>query len=604
MRKNISNKRGFTLLEVIIALAIMAIFMGAGISLFLSVKQGSNVNSDYVRASFLLKEGINAVRSIRDTNFLSLQDGVYGLSRGASSYELIDEPDVTDNIFMRTITVSSLYRDNNGNIAESGELDLSAKKVSIEINFSGLGGISRSVSSQTYLADWASAEIVHTLLSDFTSADKTNIGPVPMPTPPVNNGALKLETTYTESGFYSTSNIGAHANDVYGIGSTAYLATGMVNKGLVVVDIGNSNSLNILKELDVGGKAKAVHASDNVLALAVEKNDGGLAFVNISTPASAALLSQLNIGANGIKVLMSGNNTFVTTDKANGGLVIVNHSNPSVPTILKTVNLGNVGSGLAIYGNYLYVGVKNVGVNVYNIQSPANPVLVQQFIVGNGYANAIAVDFPYVFMSTKNASQDVYIARMNDQGVLTLISSLTLASNGDTTDVAISGKDLIVGTGDTNKGVVVINVENPSSPNIFEYKDVNAKVQGIAIIGQLVGVTTDTNNEGFILIGAGNRGYTSSGNYTSNAIDTGADAPEFLSVGYMTSLPPQATISIQLRAADTAGELSETEWSEAYSISPSILSLPSKRFIQYKVSMTGDGNSTPVLDVINIEYLP
>lgn len=61
---------GFTLLEVLIALAVITIIMGAALSLLWQVLGSSNVARSRLIATYLVQEGIEKVRNIRDSNWL------------------------------------------------------------------------------------------------------------------------------------------------------------------------------------------------------------------------------------------------------------------------------------------------------------------------------------------------------------------------------------------------------------------------------------------------------------------------------------------------------------------------------------------------------
>ncbi len=62
--------KGFTLLEVLIALAVITIIMGAALSLFWQVLASTNIAHSRLVAAYLVQEGIEQVRNIRDSNWL------------------------------------------------------------------------------------------------------------------------------------------------------------------------------------------------------------------------------------------------------------------------------------------------------------------------------------------------------------------------------------------------------------------------------------------------------------------------------------------------------------------------------------------------------
>jgi type II secretory pathway pseudopilin PulG len=64
------NKTGETLVEVIIALFIITIGTGAATSLIVNAMQANSFNKDNLVANVLAKEGIEVLRTIRDSNWL------------------------------------------------------------------------------------------------------------------------------------------------------------------------------------------------------------------------------------------------------------------------------------------------------------------------------------------------------------------------------------------------------------------------------------------------------------------------------------------------------------------------------------------------------
>ena len=70
MKFPFKNKRGETLIEVIVAVGVLAIGAITATSLMISTLRGTSVSKNYLVAVNLAREGIEAVRSIRDTNWL------------------------------------------------------------------------------------------------------------------------------------------------------------------------------------------------------------------------------------------------------------------------------------------------------------------------------------------------------------------------------------------------------------------------------------------------------------------------------------------------------------------------------------------------------
>ena len=83
MKKNFKNKRGFTLLEVLIAVSVLVIGTVAAFSTITSTIRSTTFAKDKLIASFLAQEGIEIVKNIRNTNWIQGNAWNQGLSPGS-----------------------------------------------------------------------------------------------------------------------------------------------------------------------------------------------------------------------------------------------------------------------------------------------------------------------------------------------------------------------------------------------------------------------------------------------------------------------------------------------------------------------------------------
>ena len=146
MKKLFNNKKGFTLIEVLIACSIMSLITISVMSAATKGIQLSNRALKQVQANLLLEEGAEAVKSIRDDNWNTISslspDTNYYLSfdTNTNKWFLVSNPtSAIDGTFTRVIVFSEVYRDNNDDIAETGALDIGTKKVSITVSWTSAG---------------------------------------------------------------------------------------------------------------------------------------------------------------------------------------------------------------------------------------------------------------------------------------------------------------------------------------------------------------------------------------------------------------------------------------------------------------------------------
>lgn len=136
------NNSGFTLVEVLIACAILSLCI---LALMTASSKGIQTSSQALRqtqAGFILEEGAEAVKTIRDaswSNISSLTTGTtyylsFSTSTNAWSLSTTVAPTI-DSIFTRTIVLSAVNRDSNDDIASSGTLDTRTKKVTVTVSW-------------------------------------------------------------------------------------------------------------------------------------------------------------------------------------------------------------------------------------------------------------------------------------------------------------------------------------------------------------------------------------------------------------------------------------------------------------------------------------
>jgi Tfp pilus assembly protein PilV len=155
---NFRKSYGFALVELMVACSIIVI---AIFSLISATQKGVVLSERAMRqtqASYLLEEGAEAVKSIRDsawTNISSLTSGTnYYLSYNNSTnvWSLSTTAITIDNIFTRTVVISDVSRDSNDDIATSGTNDPKIKLVTISISWVS-SGETVSKSMAFYIAD-------------------------------------------------------------------------------------------------------------------------------------------------------------------------------------------------------------------------------------------------------------------------------------------------------------------------------------------------------------------------------------------------------------------------------------------------------------------
>ncbi|MEK7585744.1 MAG: prepilin-type N-terminal cleavage/methylation domain-containing protein [Patescibacteria group bacterium] len=138
----INKQAGFSLVEVLIASLIISASIFALVSASTQGIQLSREALQQTQASFILEEGAEAVKSIRDaawTNISGLtlgSDYYIAYNTGTNTWGLTaTNPGSIDSLFTRTIQFGAVSRDGNDDIASSGTTDVRTKKVTITVTW-------------------------------------------------------------------------------------------------------------------------------------------------------------------------------------------------------------------------------------------------------------------------------------------------------------------------------------------------------------------------------------------------------------------------------------------------------------------------------------
>jgi prepilin-type N-terminal cleavage/methylation domain-containing protein len=105
--KNLKNKSGFTLVEILAVLFVVSLGMIGVLSLIIQNIKGQNINKNSIVAYQLAQEGVELVRKVRDTNWKNSTPFNQNLGEGKYYMSYSDE---TPNI-LATEDNGNLYKD-------------------------------------------------------------------------------------------------------------------------------------------------------------------------------------------------------------------------------------------------------------------------------------------------------------------------------------------------------------------------------------------------------------------------------------------------------------------------------------------------------------
>ena len=133
--------RGVSLIEVIVASGMLSVFLVGASFHYKKALDVSEITTQHIQSSFLLEEGVEAVKSLRDESWsgkiANLKVGTdYYLYWSGTKWTPTTTPEMVENMFTRTFTLASTTRDVNYDIDPSGgTVDDGSRKVTIHVSW-------------------------------------------------------------------------------------------------------------------------------------------------------------------------------------------------------------------------------------------------------------------------------------------------------------------------------------------------------------------------------------------------------------------------------------------------------------------------------------
>jgi len=165
------NHKGQSLLEVVVAMAVFALFAASLVTLSTGGFAGLEQGGEYTQAAALADEGIEAVRSVRDHayNELVFVTSSVGVSGGRWVFSGEGTTEVVGQ-FTRTISFEDVCRDGAGEVAAcpASYADVHTKQVAVAVSWDTGIGVENVVERFAYVTNWDSADWVQT---DWSGGD-------------------------------------------------------------------------------------------------------------------------------------------------------------------------------------------------------------------------------------------------------------------------------------------------------------------------------------------------------------------------------------------------------------------------------------------------
>lgn len=460
--------------EIILSLALFFVLvLGLSSAIFYGLNVRKQIGED-TKANYLLDEGIEALFSIKDSNYASLVDGNWGLVQSGGTWALGGTQDVTDG-YIRQISISN-EDDNN-------------KLVQVNINWTNSNGIARSISSQFRMSnyerlvttvipsDWSNpllaygynmtgsfsglrvkvygnyAYVLQTSGSnDFTLLDTTNPAtPTVLSSFKTDSSGQLYDITYRNQYVYASSS--SNGKEFQSINVTDPTNP---DKSVSLNLTGNANGLGIIAD-PAGNYVYMTRASSSRAA------DPEFHVISLANPGVPVQTGALNLGTsinvNDVAINADSTYAYVATSANNAELMIVNITNKSAPTFVVGLDLSGTTDGARIiyYNGTIYLARTGGVINVINVNNPNSPTLITTYNAGGevgdmalGYPN-----FPYLFLATANSTREFQIVNISNVATPTLYGSYNATSALVGVDYEVN-RDIAIAVGNNSSQELVI----------------------------------------------------------------------------------------------------------------------------------------------------
>lgn len=466
------NERGQSLIELLIAIALMGILLPALLTGMIASREGKAQEGRRLEATAVLTEAQEAFRSVYESNWQAIiGNGTFHPVVAGSSWSLVGGPETLASGFTRQIVVSDVQRDLTGAIvASGGTVDPSTKKV--EVTVSWTQPIASSITTSSYVSRSArNAAWVETTKAQFDQGVLTA-------TVTTANGGGTIELASSGGGDWATPQLAAsynnagtaNANDVFVSGNYAY----------VVFDDGGANPDFII--------------------------------LDVTNPVSPVQMGSLNLATNVRSVFVSGNYAFLATSHDTKELMVVDITNKSAPTELGGAarNLGASQDATSVFVDATYAYVTKLsgsGANremyILDVTTPTNPTLVGSGYEAGASINAVFVVGNFAYLASVNDSSELMVVNVTNKAAPTLAGTFNTIGSSNAQDVYAIGTTVYLVTqanAGANPEFFILNATNPASIQQTGSYNVDATVNGVFVSGSFAFLATASGAKEFMVL--------------------------------------------------------------------------------------------------------
>src|SRR3989344_2937322 len=144
--------RGSGLLEIVIGAAIIGTAIVALLASFTAYFRYALLYEKNLQVAYLIEEGFEVMSFLRDAdwevNIAAHSPDIFFLEWTGTEWAITDTANYIDNLFLRSVFISNVYRNVSGKISESGTDDPYTKKITVDVSYAnGSTAVVKSVST-------------------------------------------------------------------------------------------------------------------------------------------------------------------------------------------------------------------------------------------------------------------------------------------------------------------------------------------------------------------------------------------------------------------------------------------------------------------------
>ena len=650
-------EKGQSLVELLVVIGLSAVLLPAILTGLIASRSGQAQQAQRTQATLLLKEGVEAVRVIKENdwnvfkNFATNQP-LHPVISG-SSWTLEPGSEAINGL-TRQIVISDVSRDSNGVIVTSGGAnDPSTKKAITTISWTA--PLISSITITAYLTRHVNLAYLETSVADFTPG-LSNPSTTGITITDTAGGELTLggggagdwcdpnETPIVKYNL-TRQGIPTAISAIYG---HAYTTSGYNASGLSLDSQNISNppfpSLPVVTTGPSYDKYKTYGIFNDASYVYMTTNHPNTT-VDIVQIASQPFLQVGTFDASGndegSSIFVSGNTGFVTAGSYLYSFDLSSKTGDR-PQI-QQLTLSGKGNKVVVVENFAYVATAFVSGNnpkgqlqIIDVSNPANMSVKYTVNIGsdldgvNMFANTSGT-FVYLVTTYASGKSNFYIIDVTDKTKQPVIHGSYSTNGMDPTGItAVSGNRVII-VGKGGQPYQVLNISNIDSPQYcmpqgFALSGIT-EISAIASLVEPDGdaysyiLTNDTSNEFQIIQGGPGGQFAPYGLFESRTFDATVESM-FNGITSTITTPPQTTLTYQVAIAHAINNscdnvsfnfvgpdgTSNTSFGSTGTISASTDGIGYEnpgRCFRYRASLnTSDITQAPVLSDVKLNYSP